>query len=176
MLAAYTIVLIPFISTTVSHQGLLTIASLSIFITLASKFALFVVSLRGQKKVLRRAFKAFIVHMGMTLLYSEALGVLLFGTKSGFERTNKFILSKMPSLLKNSYRELILGAWFAIGVAEAVLWGTRPITIIAFLVSSLMLLSFYYVAWKIAPTKTYSKKILADLEHEYQPYLTSKIT
>ncbi|OGY88574.1 MAG: hypothetical protein A3B30_03425 [Candidatus Komeilibacteria bacterium RIFCSPLOWO2_01_FULL_52_15] len=176
VLAAYTIVLIPFISTTVSHQGLLTIASLSIFITLASKFALFVVSLRGQKKVLRRAFKAFIVHMGMTLLYSEALGVLLFGTKSGFERTNKFILSKMPSLLKNSYRELILGAWFAIGVAEAVLWGTRPITIIAFLVSSLMLLSFYYVAWKIAPTKTYSKKILADLEHEYQPYLTSKIT
>lgn len=172
VLAAYTIVLLPFIPTTVAHRELLTVASLSIFITLASKFALFLVALRGQKNSIRRAFKAFIVHMGMTLLYSEALGVVFLGTKSGFERTNKFILSKMPSLLKNSYRELILGAWFAGGVAETAAWGTRPITAIAFLVSSLMLLSVYYIAWKIAPTKTYSKKILADLERKYQLYLS----
>lgn len=172
VLAAYTIVLLPFIPATALHRELLTVASLSILITLISKFALFIAALRGQKNFVRRAFKAFAVHMGMTLLYSEALGVLFLGTKSGFERTNKFILSKMPSLLKNSYRELILGAWFAAGVVEAVLWGTRPITVVAFLVSSLTLLSIYYIAWKIAPTKTYSKKILADLEREYQPYLS----
>ncbi len=172
VLAAYTIVLLPFFPTTAFHRDLLTLASLSIFITLASKFALFAVSLRGQKKSFRRAFKAFLVHMGMTLLYSEALGVLWFGTKAGFERTNKFALSKMPSLLKNSYRELILGVWFAIGASEAIMWGTRPITeTIAFVISSLTLFSIYYTVWKIAPTKTYSKKILTDLEQEYQLYL-----
>ncbi|MDP2598568.1 MAG: glycosyltransferase [Candidatus Liptonbacteria bacterium] len=174
VLAAYTIVLLPVVPMTALHRELLTIASVSIFLTLASKFALFIAALRDQKKVISRAFKAFIVHMGTTLLYSEAFGVLLFGTKSGFERTNKFILSKMPSLLKNSYRELILGIWFAIGVGEAMIWGTRSITVIAFFVSSLTLFSIYYVAWKIAPTKAYSKKILADLEREYQPYLASK--
>jgi len=175
VLAAYTIVLLPFIPTTELHRDLITVASVSIFITLASKFALFVVALRGQKKIVRRAFKAFVVHMGMTLLYSEAFGVLLFGTKSGFERTNKFIFSKMPSLLKNSYRELILGVWFAAGVAESVWWGTRTLTVVAFFVSSLTLLSIYYVAWKIAPTKTYSKKMLADLEDKYRQYLSPEI-
>lgn len=171
VLAAYTVVLLPFIPTTAPHRELLTIASLSIFIMLASKIALFVVALRGQKKTFRRALKAFVVHMGMTLLYSEAFGVIWFGTKSGFERTNKFILSKVPSVLKNSYRELILGSWFAVGVAEAVIWGTRPITVIAFAVSAAALLSIYYVAWKIAPTKAYSQKILSDLECEYRAYL-----
>jgi len=175
VLAAYTIVLLPFIPTTALHRDLITVASVSIFITLASKFALFVVALRGQKKIVRRAFKAFVVHMGTTLLYSEAFGVLLFGTKSGFERTNKFIFSKMPSLLKNSYRELILGVWFAAGVAESVWWGTRTLTVVAFFVSSLTLLSIYYVAWKIAPTKTYSKKMLADLEDKYRQYLSPEI-
>ncbi len=171
VLAAYTIVLLPFIPTTAAHRELLTVASVSIFITLASKFALFIVALRGQKKTFRRALKAFIVHMGMTLLYSEAFGIIWFGTKSGFERTNKFVLSKMPSVFKNSYRELILGIWFAVGVAEAVMWGTRPITVVAFAVSSLALFSVYYVVWKIAPTKAYSRKILSDLEYEYRAYL-----
>lgn len=174
VLAAYTVVLLPFVPITALHRELLTVASMSIFITFISKFALFVVALRGQKNVVHRAFKAFVVHMGMTLLYSETLGILFFGTKSGFERTNKFILSKMPSLFKNSYREFILGAWFAAGFVEAVLWGTRPITAIAFLVSSISLLSIYYIAWKIAPTKTYSKKILVDLENKYQSYLPTK--
>lgn len=171
VLAAYTIVLLPAFPTTDLHRDLLDVASISIFITLASKFALFIASLRGQKNIIPRAFRAFVVHMGMTLLYSEAVGVLWFGTKSKFERTNKFILSNMPSLLKNSYRELILGVWFGAGVLEAIVWGTRSITVIAFLLSSLMLFSIYYIAYKIAPTKIYSKKILADLEHEYQLYL-----
>lgn len=171
VLAAYTVVLLPFMPMNDFHRELLTVAALSIFITLASKFALFLVALRGQKKIVRRAFRAFVIHMGMSLLYSEALGILWFGTKSGFERTNKFILSKMPSILKNSYRELILGTWFAIGVVEAMAWGTRSVTVAAFFVSSLTLFSIYYVVWKIAPTKAYSQKILADLEKEYQPYL-----
>ncbi|MDE2079637.1 MAG: glycosyltransferase [Patescibacteria group bacterium] len=173
-LAAYTVVLLPFVPTTALHRELLTVASFSIFTTLASKFAIFTVALRGQKNGLRRAFKAFIVHMGMTLLYSESLGAAFWGTKRGFERTNKFILSKMPSLLKNSYRELILGIWFAAGVIEAAMWGTRPITTIALLASSLILFSVYYVALKIAPTKIYSKKILANLEQEYEPHLAAK--
>jgi len=132
VLVAYTVVLAPIIPITNVHRALLTIASFSIFITLGSKFVLFVVTLRGQKKVFSRAFKALVVHMGMTLLYSEATGALWHKTKSVFERTNKFILVKKPSLIKNSYKELILGIWFAIGTVEALMWGTRHITVVAF--------------------------------------------
>ena len=171
VLAAYSILLLPIVPLTAPHRNLLTIASLSIFITLTSKFALFVATLKGQKRILPRAIKAFIVHMGMTLLYSQALGTIWFGTKVGFERTNKFILAKIPSLLKNTYRELILGIWFAAGTVEAIFWGTRLITVAAFLISSLTVLSIYYVYWKISSTKAYSQKLLMELEREYRPYL-----
>ncbi|MDP3778919.1 MAG: glycosyltransferase [bacterium] len=171
VLAAYSLILTPVIDIMALHRGLLTLASFSIFMTLISKFILFTITFRGQKKVLSRAFKAFIVHMGMTLPYSEALGALWHKTESIFERTNKFILAKKPSLIKNSYKELILGAWFAIGTIEAMLWGTRLITVVAFFISSLTLFSIYYVAWKIYPTKVYSKKLIAELEHKYRTYL-----
>lgn len=176
VLGAYSVVLIPAIPITGSHRFLLTVASFSIFITLASKFILFAVALRREKSFLPRTFKAFLVHIGMTLVYSEAWIAFLLGTKFAFERTNKFILVRMPSLLKNSYKELILGVWFLIGAVEAMIWGTRMITVIAFSISSLLLFCIYYVYWKISPTKAYSKDMLADWEHKYQRYLISENT
>ncbi len=173
VLGAYSILLIPAVSITSLHRQLLSLASLSIFVTIVSKLFLFLVTLRGSKHSISRSFKAFVIHIGMTLTYSKAWLACLFGVKSAFERTNKFILAKIPSLLKNSLSELILGIWFMVGAVEALLWGTRTITPFAFLVSSLSLLSIYYVYWEITPTKIYSKKKLADLEIKYKNFLNS---
>lgn len=174
VIAAYAIVLLPSIPITLSHLHLLELASVSLFVTLASKWILFLVSLRHQKNSFRRSWQAFIVHMGMTLVYSEAWLAFLFQTKFTFERTNKFILAKMPNLFKNTYKELFLGIWFLVGIAEAIFLGEKIITIVAFFVSSLILFSIYYVYWKISPTKAYSKKILSGMEKRYSKYLESE--
>lgn len=174
VLAAYSVVLIPGVPITESHRFLLTVASFSIFITLISKFILLAVALRRKKHSWPRVFNAFVVHMGMTLVYSEAWVAFLLGTKLAFERTNKFILAGMPSLIKNSYKELILGVWFLVGTVEAMMWGTRIITPIAFFVSALTLFSIYYIYWKIFSTKEYSKVMIAESERKYRRYLASE--
>lgn len=171
VLGAYSIVLLPSLTITQTHRGLLTVASLSIFATLLSKLILFVVALRRQKRPLSRSVKAFLVHMSMTLVYSEAWIASLFQSRVPFERTNKFILAKMPGILKNSYKELLLGCWFLVGAMEAMVWGTRTITLVAFFVSALTLFSVYYTYWKIFPTKAHSQNLLLYLERKYRHYL-----
>jgi len=80
-------------------------------------------------------------------------------------------LAKMPSLIKNTYKELILGIWFFVGIAEAIFMGGRMTTKITFFVSALVLFCIYYVYWKISPTKAYSKKLLAVMDKKYKPFL-----
>jgi len=164
VLASYSIVLIPAIQITALHKHLLELAAMSIFLTAISKLILMWSTLRKQPNSVSRTIRAFVVHMGMTLLYSEAWLTILFGTKYKFERTNKFILSKVPSLLKNSYKELILGLWFLGGSIEAIILNSRIITIISFLASSAILFFIYYVYWKIFPTKSYSREIFLKIE------------
>lgn len=171
VISAYVIVLLPFFPLAEAHRQLFDIASISLFATLISKWILFQVSLRHKKNSFWRAWRAFVVHMGMTLVYSEAWIAFLFRTKSVFERTNKFILVKMPNLFKNTYAEFFLGIWFLFGIAETFFVGGRIITKITFLVSFLVLFCVYYVYWKISPTKAYSKKLLADMEKKYKPCL-----
>jgi len=176
-LAAFPIILHPAIPITQYHKQILIFASLSIFITLASKMLIFLVTLRKEKKFFRRALRAFVVHMGMTLVYSEAWIAFLFQRKFAFERTNKFVLKKMPSLIKNSYGEFLLGSWYLLGAVAAIWWG-RPIMVAAFLIAASVLFSIYYVYWKIKPTKAYSKKILSGIEHRYRSFFpgSSSIT
>jgi len=171
VISAYVIVLLPFTPLTEQHKLLLDTASISLLATLVSKRILFWASLKNQKQPFRRSWKAFLVHMGMTLVYSEAWIAFLFQTKSVFKRTNKFILAKMPSLIKNTYKELILGIWFFVGIAEAIFMGGRMTTKITFFVSALVLFCIYYVYWKISPTKAYSKKLFAITEKKYKPFL-----
>lgn len=171
VISAYVIVLLPFVPLTEQHRNLLDISSISLLVTLFAKRILFWVSLKHQKSSWWRSQRAFLVHMGMTLVYSEAWLAFIFQTKSAFERTNKFILSKMPSLIKNTYKEFILGSWFLIGIMEAILVGGRVITMITFFISALVLFCIYYVYWKIYPTKEYSKKLMAVAEKRYEKYL-----
>lgn len=170
VLAAFPIVLHPAIPITRYHKDILIIASLSILLTWASKFLLFLVTLRGRKYFFIRAIRAFFVHMGMTLVYSEAWIAFFLGRKFAFERTNKFILQKMPSLLKNSYGELLLGIWYLLGAAVSIVWG-KPIMIIAFLVAASTLFATYYVYWKIKPTRDCSERMLSDLDLKYKEFL-----
>lgn len=171
VIAAYVIVLFPFTPFNEQHQYLFNTASISLLVTLLSKLILFWVSLKNQKQPFRRSWKAFLVHMGITLVYSEAWLAFVFGTKSVFERTNKFILEKMPNIVKNTYKELILGIWFLIGIVESFFIGGDIATKAIFLVSSLVLFCIYYVNKKIAPTKEYSRKLLLVMEKKYKPYL-----
>lgn len=68
----------------------------------------------------------------------------LFGSMVGFcfkrnmlyGRTNKFVLAKMPNIFKGTYKELLLGSWFLIGIIEAFLMGGRIVTKIIFLIAS----------------------------------------
>jgi cellulose synthase/poly-beta-1,6-N-acetylglucosamine synthase-like glycosyltransferase len=171
VIAAYVIVLLPFTPLTEQHRHLLDVASVSLFVTLVSKRILFWASLKSQKQPLRRSWRAFLVHMGMTLVYSEAWIAFLFQKKSVFERTNKFILPNVPNLIKNTYKELILGIWFLIGAVEVFFVGGRVMTMITFLVSSLVLFCIYYVHWRILPTRDYSKQLMFGMEEKYKPFL-----
>jgi cellulose synthase/poly-beta-1,6-N-acetylglucosamine synthase-like glycosyltransferase len=173
-LAAFPIMFISAIPITQYHKQVLIFASLSIFITLASKMLLFLITLRKEKNFFIRALRAFTIHMGMTLVYSEAWIAFLFQRRLAFERTNKFVLKKMPSLIKNSYEEFILGSWYLLGAAMAILWG-NPIVTVAFFIAALALFSIYYVYWKISPTKLYSKKILASIEKKYHPLINNEV-
>lgn len=169
-LAAFPIILYPSIVITSAHWEALIIASLTILSTMAAKMILFLVTFWKRKKPLSRAVHAFVVHMGMTLIYSEAWMAFVFRTKLGFERTNKFLLVKMPSLLKNTYGELFLGVWFLLGSVVAVLLGELAM-VMAFFLAASSLFAIYYVYVKLLPTKEYSKTILSPYEKKYAPFM-----
>jgi hypothetical protein len=169
-IAAFPVILFLKIPIVHSYEQILMFASLSILITLVSKMFLFWASLRKQKKCFIRAIRAFIVHMGMTLVYSGAWISYAFQKNFSFERTNKFVLEKKPSLLKNTYSEFFLGSWFLVGAVLSAYYGYAMETIV-FLLSASALFSIYFVYWKIVPTKKYSKDILFGLENKYQAFI-----
>ncbi|QQG37768.1 MAG: glycosyltransferase [Candidatus Kaiserbacteria bacterium] len=173
VLAGYALVVTPAILTTGEHKMLLNVASFSIFLTIGSKFVLFLVTLRTEENPIRRALRALLIHMGLTLVYSEALMRIMFRQKSDFERTNKFILVKAPQLLKSTYKELILGLWFLMGAVGGAYFGSRVVTITVFSISAAALLSVYYVHWKVRPTKEISKRLFAHIERKYDEFLRS---
>lgn len=174
IISAYAVMTLFHIEIFQSHYLLLVLASLSLLITFTSKWLLLWISLRNKKDSLSRSWSALMIHMGMTLIYSEAWLSALFRTKSVFVRTNKFILSKMPNLFKNSYQELLLGTLFLVAFINMMFTGGGAIEIAVFTVSAFILLSVVYVYWKISPTKEYSKNIFVQLDGEFQKYNKSE--
>jgi len=170
VLATYSIILHPNISILQMHRNLLYVSSLTIFVTIVAKYILFLSTYRANEKRFLSSIRAFIVHMGMTLVYSEAWLSCLLRVRSPFVRTNKFISKKIPGIISNSLAEIMLGVWFFIGAIEAILWG-RKFTVAAFLTTSSILLSIFYVYFKILPTKKYSEGMLLRLRDKYKKYL-----
>lgn len=174
VLGAYVIVMLPAIPLTQAHMHLLTMAAVSIFVTIVAKFVVFVATFRNYPHTTLRSLKALMVHMGMTLLYSEAWVSAFVHTKLGFERTNKFAISGVSGVFKNSYKELLLGAWFFLGAIEALVMGRRPITIVAFCVSSVALFAICYIYWTLRTTNAYSTHMLKEMEHKYIKFLFAR--
>lgn len=172
-LAAFPFILLPIIPISSHHREILLFAALSIFFTIAGKLILFMITIRRQGGTFARALRAFVVHMGMTLVYSEAILAFLFRMKLGFVRTNKFILARIPSLLKNTCGELILGLWYLVGATIAFLYGEIAMAI-AFLMAASALFSIYYIHLKISPTREYTQKIMEEAERRCRPYLQVK--
>jgi len=170
VLATYSIILLPHIPILQIHRNLLYVSSLTIFVTIFTKYILFISTFNTKENKFWHSVKAFIVHMGMTLVYSEAWLSCLLKVKSPFLRTNKFISQKIPGIISNSIGEVILGIWFLVGALEAVLWG-RKFTVAAFLMTSSILLSILYVYYKILPTRNYSEGMVVRLREKYKKFL-----
>lgn len=156
-----------------AHREVFVLASLSLLVTIISRLILFFMTFYGSREWTRRSLQAFAIHMGMTLIYSEAWIACFFRVKSGFERTNKFILREKPSLLKNTRNELLLGSWFLVGVFLSSL-REEPTMVAMFILAATTLLCIYYVYWKIFPIKLYSTKFLERIESKYLPYLEGR--
>lgn len=171
VLAAYSIILHPSIPILQIHRNLLYLSSLTIFITIITKYLLFVSTSNSKENKFLCSIKAFVVHMGMTLVYSEAWLSCLLRVNSPFLRTNKFINKKVPGIIASSLAEIILGVWFLVGALEAVFLG-RKFTVAVFFITSAMLFSILYVYFKILPTQKYSEVMVIKLREKYKKYLT----
>jgi cellulose synthase/poly-beta-1,6-N-acetylglucosamine synthase-like glycosyltransferase len=171
VMATYSIVLLPSVTLLPIHRYLLYVSSLTIFMTIITKYVLFLSTFKSKENKFWRSIKAFVVHMGMALVYSEAWLSCLLRVKSPFVRTNKFISKKVPGILANASGEIFLGVWFLIGALEALFWG-RKFTVAAYLMTSAMLFSVLYVAAKIGPTGAYSEKMVDKLKRQFAEYLT----
>lgn len=170
-LASFPITLLPFVQTSLSHKAVLYVAAISILITMASKFTLFWVTLRNERNALSRAARSFAAHMGLTLLYSEALLAFLFGMKSAFIRTNKFVADGMPKFFRVALGEIVLGCWYTFGFAMSLAW-KNTVMALAFSLAAAALFSIYYTHLTIAPTGVYSRNIARALERKYHAYLS----
>lgn len=172
-LAAVPLLLLSSDPLSADHRNVFLFASLSLLVTIVSRLILFFMTFYGQKEAVSRTMQAFAVHMGMTLIYSEAWIACFFRVKSGFERTNKFILHQKPSLLKNTRNELFLGLWFLFGVSVSLL-RDEPAMSVTFLLAATALFCIFYVYRKIFPIKLYSRKFLETIEKKYLPYLEGR--
>lgn len=138
--------LTPLASFSETNLLLVALAGSVIVATPLVKFLLFLSSLFPEKRMFTRAFKALLVHMGLTLIYAKAPFEPIVGTHLNFERTNKFVsrTRQSPVLWRAIGEELLLGAWCAVGAFCALLWGTLPLVLI-YATASLSLFSAYYV-------------------------------
>ena len=141
-----------------------TISSLTIVTYVVLQAASYLVIFNKHSKM-RDGLLAFWVHIGMTWVYATAWFKAVFSRRVYFERTNKFILTKEPSILKNTFWELILGTFSTYVFIDKLITG-QYLTSVVYLLISFMLLSVFYVNLKITPTKGFSEKLLDKFELE----------
>ncbi len=102
--------------------------------------------------------RAFLVHVGSSWLYATAPLIALYKRQLYYERTNKFILPRMPKLLKNTFAET------CVGVSALVLalgfMGVYGLQFWALIMIGVAHLLVYYVQWEIVKTKEASASLL----------------
>lgn len=109
--------------------------------------------------------KAFLIHVGMNWVYSTSLIDGLFQKSLYFERTNKFILPKMPSIIKNTGPEVVLAVFATF--FYLLLSATNFLYALMFLVIAFSHILIFYVHAQINRTKPISAKIIAEMEESF---------
>lgn len=128
------------------------------------KFLSFLFVFKGQGKLVN-SIRAYFVHIGMSWLYAVAWLEGIFSESMSFQRTNKFILPTMPSLIKNTICEFTLGL-LALFISVQHLIAGNFISALVYFWLFVVLFSVYYVHLKIKPTKLYSKSLIAHFAKE----------
>ncbi|MDO8498316.1 MAG: glycosyltransferase [bacterium] len=163
ILGAFIKVIIPLDQPTVALS--INIAILTLYIFLTFQLLSFVLGFRhiySWKRVLR----GFLVHLGMSWEYSTTFLKIFTKKDTTFERTNKFILPKIPDLIKNTAWELILG------LTSFVLAITLVIDNELFHASALLLVSttyflIFFVCLEIKQTKSFSSHLINKMEKSF---------
>lgn len=123
---------------------------------------------------LMNIIRAFLVHTGMSLTYAIMLFKPFFEKVAYFERTNKFILPKMPSVIKNTLWEIFLGT-LAIYLGTAFALRGEYFFIPLYLVAAVCF-SVFYVYYETTTTKHKSALLLNEIEQKLKKYENSTVS
>ena len=139
------------------------ISAFTIYLYFAMKLVSFVATFTNEypaKNILRALF----VHFGMVTVYSTTFIKSFFDTNFTFERTNKFILPKKPSILKNTSIEIfMIIISFLVGLNYFI--NNNSLLAFTILLIAINYLLIFYVYWEIAPTKKYSAKLINEMQN-----------
>ncbi|MEJ0021434.1 MAG: glycosyltransferase family 2 protein [Candidatus Doudnabacteria bacterium] len=150
------------------------------FIVLLSAFSLVLfhfiklmsfIVLYAKKYPFKNIVRAFLVHTGMSWTYAIMLFKPFFDRVAYFERTNKFILPKMPSVIKNTLWEICVGTLaLVLGIAFALRgeYYSFPLFLIA-----ILCFSVFYVYYETTTTKLKSALLLSEIEQKLKKYENS---
>ena len=137
------------------------ISAFTIYLFFAIKLVSFVVTFIKEysaKNILRALF----VHFGMVAVYSTTFIKSFLNMNFPFERTNKFILPKKPSILKNTSTEIFMVIISSLVGLNYFIGSHSLLAFTTFLIAINYLLIFY-VCWEISSTKKYSAKLINEM-------------
>lgn len=141
------------------------IAILTLYIFVASQLLSFILGFRHVYS-LKSVMRGFLVHLGMGWEYSTTFINVFFKKSNKFERTNKFILPKMPDLIKNTAGELILGT-VSFFLALVLIMDNEFLHAGALLLISIIYLLVFFVYFEFKQTKTFSSYLLDQMEKSF---------
>lgn len=170
VLAGCIVVFTPLVQTVEAHELLFGMAATTILGTALAKFAAMLSTLQGEERFFIRSVKALLIHMGLTLSYSEAPIAFLLGKRRGFERTNKFFFSNTSNRWNLMYKEMALGALFVCGGISGAFFGRDILTTAVYFISATALFSVYYIDRSLRTTKEISRKLLHEAHRTYEQF------
>lgn len=141
------------------------IASVTLYLFIILQFISFML---GFKKIysFSNILRGFLVHLGLGWEYSTVYFKAFTRKDRAFERTNKFILNKMPDLLNNIGGEATLG-FLSLTFGVLLLgYGDLFHAIVLFIIGTIYLLIFF-VYLEIKDTKQLSSELVSEIERSF---------
>lgn len=113
-----------------------------------------------------KIIKAYLVHVGMHWVYAVSFWETLLESRLHFERTNKFILPKMPSIIKNTQVEILIGS---VALLVGIVFTHNHMFIEAFFAGIVAASSFliFYVWLQLQYTKPLSARIMKEIADSF---------